>query len=243
VTGGVTNKTGVTRPKTIYGLLTGGSAPVGPIKRHTVDLSALQPDPDRLLKEDAESKPAFELPKETKAEMSTSLYTRPLPVYSRMNKTVKPSATSTATVKPVSTVATVTPTSAAPKPLGSVLSESIKTGETNKPLNRITPDGAPKPLFFKAARSGSSQELQSAVAPQTAVIPQGRIKLDSKYEKQASIEVLPPEPKKETVQPAVTSQQPETVSVEKPKASTLARRESLKQQYDKLQVRWRHPHI
>lgn len=157
--------------------------------------------------------------------MSSGLYSRPLPIYNRMSSAedkVDKAVTPRTPVTPVSP-------SEEPKSLADVISSSMRNGEANKPMKKI-PEVSNQPMFFKAARVSRPETISTSQIENV-------VKLNNQFDKTDS-KVTNGKPTIPTSnQQSNQNSQPEAREQEKTTpASNLSRKESLKEQYNKLQV-------
>ena len=160
----------------------------------------------------------------TEPSARTNLYSRPLPVYNRMNKvdTNKTDVVSTSSV----------PTTSEPRALASVIADSVKSGDAAKSMKKL-PETSSKPMFFKAARTSratlpaASDNIDNVVKLETSKLEAGKpgVAVQSTHDTQSSQATV-----KEKKSPPPTAAKP------KKPGATLTRKESLKEQYNKLQV-------
>jgi len=175
-----------------------------------------------------------------------TLYSRPLPVYNRMTHSgsrsegvklsdgkekrlshIPPGDIILVERKPAGKTVPASPTAGESKPLGSLLSESMKSGEASVTM-RKQPEGTHKPMFFKANRNSRVD------IPKSADRIENVVKLDtSKFDvKTASNKNgLPASPKSST--PKVP---PPTAAKPQKTGANLSRKGSMKEQYNILQV-------
>ncbi|XP_067931818.1 cordon-bleu protein-like 1 isoform X2 [Watersipora subatra] len=199
-----TKRTDQPRPKSVFSILSAKPSIVESARTLPVTASTARPD--------STATESVSVPKEVST--TSVLYSRPLPVYNRMNHNKAPTQSPTQT-----------PTTSKPKALASVIADSVKSGDAAKPMRKM-PETGTKSMFFKAARS-SRVDLPDLDKIENVV------KLDTcKYEKkqvaasQADVKV---DKTLETKSPPSTAPKPNKTG------ASLARKESLKEQYNKLQ--------
>lgn len=216
------------RPKSVFAILASqGTVETDAPKRKSLNITL-----DGESVSTGSTKAATALTDEPRAPRDTadmSLYSRPLPVYNRMNRmdSNKPSGAS---------ATTPSPTTAEPRALASVIADSVKTGEATKSRKKL-PEPSNKPMFFRAAKN-SRVELPKATDKIENVV-----KLDmSKYGVSNTAKVTDEHStQKPTTTTALAKTQEKAVpplvaaKPTKPGAS-LTRKESLKDKYNALQV-------
>lgn len=200
------------RPKSVFSILSDPIVTSEAPKRRSA-YAAVKVEAD-IAKEKLDSEA-----KHTSAESAgnMSLYSRPLPVYSRMNS------------------ATKSPTTSEVKPLASVIADSVKTGEATKTMRKLPePGSSSKAMFFRAARGNSRTEVVTNPDKIENVVKLDNTKFSvtkSDATPAVAADSLPVRPaEQKRVKPPPLAEKP------KPGATSINRKDSLKDQYNKLQV-------
>lgn len=211
------------RPKSVFNILTTQVVTSDAPKRRSA-YAAVKVEADAI-KEKSQDKPDSAAPISKESDMS--LYSKPLPVYSRMNSAGK------------------SPTTSEVKPLAAVIADSVKTGEASRSSMKKVPElgSTSKPMFFKANRNSRSesvtdpQKIENVVKLDSAKFSTPPKSSDSPSKTStSSINSLPAQ-QPAAAAAAVERKTPPTVADKpKPGATSVTRKESLKEQYNKLQV-------
>ena len=211
------------RPKSVFNILTTQVVTSDAPKRRSAYAAVkVEAEAIKVKSQDKPDTAAAPISKES----DMSLYSKPLPVYSRMNSADK------------------SPTTTEVKPLAAVIADSVKTGEASRSSMKKVPElgSTSKPMFFKANRNSRSesvtdpQKIENVVKLDTAKFSTSTKSSGSPSKTStSSINSLPAQ--QPAAAAAVERKTPPTVADKpKPGATSVTRKESLKEQYNKLQV-------